>query len=188
MFIALEGLDCIGKSTFLTSFSNELYENYNISSRIVSPTKESKKIYNLINDSINGKDTYLKLLKEHYYLLDKLQKEITPYSIIFLDRSVYSAYAYNSLEINKEKFEEIKRMESIFKLNSIYYEIPEYKRQQLLLTRSDLSLYDKASQETTQRIKDKFNTLCAKTNLNKITELNQFKQGFLQGISFYKSL
>lgn len=162
MIIVLEGLDGVGKTTLLKNLSDELYEFYLLSSYIVSPTRINKELLQVINKEYNSPlDKFQDTIKEHIKILDKLKEYNNKFNFIFLDRSIYSAFAYTmyleqDTTIKEEALHTIKQLEKEYHLYSLFLNIPEETRLERLKNRNLDILFDSCNSKTNSAIYNEF--------------------------------
>lgn len=158
MFIALEGLDGAGKSTLLKKISNELYESHKISSFMVNPLEFNPKLLNVINTkNLTPFDKFNKTIKEHLVILDNLKEYQEKYDVVFLDRSIYSGYAYTMFEetdYNTQLLAKdyLKQIHNQYNIHSLFLNTPEKIRIKRIKNRNEAKLFDNVSGNTSFEI------------------------------------
>lgn len=181
MIVVIEGLDGVGKTTLINEISNELFEGNNISSYIISPTQVNKTLKSLIEINFNNNyEKFILIIQEHINILNSCLKYKDKFNVIFLDRSIYSAYSYifykeKNITIKDKAIKKIISLEKQYKLTSCLLTIPEAERLKHLYNRETKKLFDKLNEDDSLLINHEFISLVIKTGLNNFISINHLK-------------
>ena len=197
MIVIIEGLDGVGKSTFIKEMI-KVFFFLNLKTFVVSPLDFKPELKSVIKNEWYQKKEPLeftkRILELHDQLMFDLSKIESAYDVVLLDRGFYSGFAYGFLTSAsdglKDLLSTITFLEKDYGCFGFYLDhLDEATRLQRLEQRNSLEtkLFDSADEDTIKRIKENFDILCNSTNLERVKDIEKLKSQ-LTALTIYSSL